>query len=136
MDTFENPTPAEPDANFLKAQVDSLRRMLSFSLVLFLLLCAAFNVFLLRQNKTLNEEAAQLNQQVPAMNATIVEFSKFIGSPPIQQMFTNLKAYSRTHPDITPILAKCGLSDAPSTSSTKGSPAPAPAKAPAAAPKK
>jgi hypothetical protein len=102
----------------LQQQLDSLQRLFIVTLIVLLFFTAAVDLYLVRQvvtvRKVLEPQLAMMEQY------TSNEL------PRIQGFIISLQTYSKTHPDINPILAKYNL--VPSTNSMFTAPAPAKSK--------
>ena len=94
-------TPASDEQN-LRAQVDSLLKLFSATLVVLLIISGALNLFLLRQMMTVRKD-------VMTMGPTVVNYEKN-DLPQLQNFVALLQNYAKTHPDFVPVLAKYGLS--------------------------
>jgi hypothetical protein len=88
---FETSAPAGED---LRAEVQSLRSMLSFTLLLAFVFSFFVFVYLRSQNSQLN---AQLANQESALNAA---------QPMAAELLGKLSDYAKTHPDYQPIFQK------------------------------
>lgn len=143
MEEFEAKPMSQPDlpeSTNVQLQIQALRQLILSTLLLVLVVSGAFNIFLLRQYRTVKAElapmkanAAQIIQQCNTINATANDLAK------------KFLEYGRTHPDFMPILNKYGIRSAgatgapPSTSLAPSVPGMTPSTtptAPIAAPKK
>jgi hypothetical protein len=126
MDNVEPKAPQSSEAN-LQARIESLRQTLISALILMIVISGTFNIYLYRQwNAT--------RYDVNAMNGMVEEFTK-TNLPVVRDFITRLNDYSKTHPDLIPILAKYGQYNATNTPHTPPA-IPGAGPAPAAAPKK
>jgi hypothetical protein len=129
MDNFDNLTPAQPDSTELQAQVDSLRRLVLWSLLLLLLLSGTFNLLLWRHVRWAGSDLAQADQQALQIQS---EYNMVSGQG-VQDFLRNLSEYGRTHPDFEGIVTKYHLNEVTSKpAAIPSKTAPAPAKAPSA----
>jgi hypothetical protein len=127
MDNFDNKTPIQAGENDLQAQFDALRHLVTSTLILVIVVSGTFNIYLLRQWRTVSKELAQIRPQAAQI---ITDYQK---SGPMMDDFVNkITDYGRTHADFAPIMAKYNLRPAGATGAL---PAP-PASSPAAKPKK
>ena len=128
MDNLDNKTPIQPNANDLQAQFDALRHLVVSILILVIVISGTFNIYLLRQWRSVSKELAGIRPQAAQM---IAEYQKVSG-PLMNDFVKKITEYGRTHPDFAPVLAKYNLKPAGPT----GAPPATPASPPAAAPKK
>ena len=127
MDNLENKTPIQAGENDLQAQFDALRHLVTSTLILVIVVSGTFNIYLLRQWRTVSKELAQIRPQAAQI---IADYQK---SGPLMDDFVNkITEYGRTHADFAPIMAKYNLRPAGAT----GAPAATPVSPPAAKPKK
>jgi hypothetical protein len=87
----------------LRADVQSLRTMLSVTLLLLFIFTFCVNVFFLRQVSAVNAQVAQAQQLVD-------NFQKGGGYAQGAELVSRLNEYSRTHPDFAPIMQKYNFS--------------------------
>jgi hypothetical protein len=128
MDNLDNKIPLQAGDNDLQAQCDSLRHLITSTLILVIVISGTLNIYLLRQWRTTSKDLASIRPQAAGM---IAEYQQKSG--PLMNDFVNkLTEYGRTHPDFAPILAKYNIKPVAATSV----PAAAPTPAPAAKPKK
>lgn len=97
----------------LRADVQSLRTMLSVALLLLFIFSFCVNVFLFRQVKAITAQVAQAQQLVES-------FQKGGGFTQGAELVSRLNEYARTHPDFAPIMQKYSFHITPT-----GAPAPA-----------
>jgi hypothetical protein len=93
---FENAPGTEMSE--LRLELDSLRSMLSASLLLLFIFSACVNLYLFHQASAVHAQASQANQLV-------YDFDHG-GSALIVDFWTKLNDYSRTHPDFAPVFNK------------------------------
>ena len=127
MDNLENKTPIQAGESDLQAQLDALRHLVKSTLILLIVVSGTFNIYLLRQWRTVSKELAQMRPQA----AQLIEDYKKSG-PMMDDFISKIADYGRAHPDFAPILAKYNLRPAGATSV----PPAIPASSPAAKPKK
>jgi len=101
------------------SQISALRNQVFILLVALIVISGTLTVYLFRQSSLLGKD-------VDANMKVINSFNQ--GSPAVAEFANKLGAYSMTHPDIRPMLAKYGIVPA-ATQPNLGTP-------PAAAPKK
>lgn len=110
MDNLENtPTSPKPSSELenLREECESLRKLLTVTLVLMILVTGVINFFLLRQAKYSRVDAENMKSQEAFLNQTINEYK---ASLPLMTNFTSrLVDFGRTHPDFQPVLARYGL---------------------------
>ena len=128
MDNLDNTSPIQPDANDLQAQCDALRHLVVSILILVIVISGTFNIYLLRQWRSVSKDLAGIRPQATQM---IAEYQK-VSAPVMNDFVKKITDYGRTHPDFAPVLTKYGLKPAGPT----GGPPATPAAPPAAAPKK
>jgi hypothetical protein len=127
MDDLDNKTPIQTGENDLQAQYDALRHLVTSTLILVIVISGTFNIYLLRQWRSVSRELAQMRPQAAQL---IADYQK---SGPLMDDFVNkITDYGRTHADFAPILAKYNLRPAGAT----GAPAATPVSPPAVKPKK
>ncbi|HEX3798426.1 MAG TPA: hypothetical protein VH413_06960 [Verrucomicrobiae bacterium] len=95
--TFESPSGSEAES--LRSEVQSLRTVISFSLLLMFILSVCVNIFLFRQVKLMDVQVA--NEQ-----AVVNTFETAGGGVQVVEIWMKLNDYARTHPDFAPIVAK------------------------------
>jgi len=92
--------PAESGVEGLRSEVQSLRAILSCSLLLIFIFSMCVNIFLFRQTNMVSNQFAQANQLITAWanggpaQAQAIDFWK------------KLNDYARVHPDFMPIINK------------------------------
>jgi hypothetical protein len=127
MDNLDNKTSIQTGENDLQAQYDALRHLVTSTLILVIVISGTFNIYLLRQWRSVSRELAQMRPQAAQL---IADYQK---SGPLMDDFVNkITDYGRTHADFAPILTKYNLRPAGAT----GAPAATPVSPPAAKPKK
>ena len=127
MDNLDNKTPIQTSESDLQAQYDALRHLVTSTLILVIVISGTFNIYLLRQWRSVSRELAQMRPQAAQL---IADYQK---SGPLMDDFVNkITDYGRTHADFAPILAKYNLRPAGAT----GAPAATPVSPPAVKPKK
>ncbi len=119
MDNLDTPTPSQPGANDLQAQVDGLRHLVVSLLILVIVMSGTLNIYLLRQWRSVSKDLAGVRQQAAQMMA---EYQKVTG-PLMTDFVKKLTEYGRTHADFAPVLAKYnirppGATNAPPTAPT------------------
>jgi hypothetical protein len=127
MDNLENqPVTPGPEAE-MQAQMNSLKQLVIYALVLIFIVAGAINMYFWRQLRSVQTElaplqaqSAQITAEVSKVNTAANEFAK------------RLIDFSKTHPDFAPILKKYNLQAPPATNA----PAAAKPAAPAAPAKK
>jgi hypothetical protein len=114
MDNLDSPAPAQPDMQDLQAQCDSLRQLIISVLILLIVVSGTFTIFLLRQYRLTNGDLAQLESQFraeqPQYNRAKLVMDDFV---------RQIREYSYTHPDFTPILSKYNIPVAQSPAAPK-----------------
>ena len=101
MNGAENSPSPDKQSSSLQKELDSLRTMFITTLVVLIVFSGAVNLYLLSQVRTVNKEL-QREQK-------IVENFKTTELPNITTFISSLQTFSKTHPDIYPILAKYNL---------------------------
>lgn len=124
METLDNQAPAPNDLGQLQSECDSLRNLLTLSLVLIIVVSGSLSLFLWRQVSVTRQELEEYRPQVAMM---LNRYQKQMG-PATENFIRKLLEYSKTHPDFTPTLTKFGIKST--------SPTAAPGPAPAVSPKK
>jgi hypothetical protein len=119
MDTLENKTSPQPNANDLQAQYDALRHLVVSMLILVVVISGTLNIYLLRQWRSTSKDLAGIRPQASQM---IAEYQKVSG-PLMNDFLKKITEYGRTHPDFAPILAKYGLKPAATTNLPPATPA-------------
>jgi hypothetical protein len=127
MDNLDNKTPIQPGENDLQAQYDALRHLVTSTLILVIVISGTFNIYLLRQWRSVSKELTQMRPQAAQL---IADYQK--SGPLMDDFVSKITEYGRTHPDFAPILAKYNLRPPGAT----GAPPATPASLPAAKPKK
>lgn len=107
------PESTESSNENVRAEVQSLRAMLSVALLLLFIFSFCVNVFLFRQVTAVSAQLAQAQQLV-------ANFQKGGGYTQGAELLSRLNEYARTHPDFAPILQKYNFHI-----TTTGTPAPA-----------
>jgi hypothetical protein len=128
MDNLAPNTPAQADANDLRAQFDQLRQLIASVLILVIVISGTLGIYLLRQWQTSRKDLAAIRPQASQM---ILEYQKVSG-PLMNDFVKQIADYGRTHPDFAPVLAKYGIKPASPTNT----PLEAPGSRPASATKK
>ena len=106
------------------ALVRRLQQQVNTLLILLLVVSGTLSVFLLRQVSLQRKEMDRLRPVVAQYNTNVV--------PRLQEFMNQLGEYSRTHPEVMPILTKYGLVQHPAAGpGTSSSTEPAPAIPPA-----
>jgi hypothetical protein len=122
MENLDNKTPVQAVDSDLQAQFDALRHLVTSILILLIVISGTFNIYLLRQWRTVSKELTQIQQQAAPL---IADYQK---SGPLMDDFINRIAdYGRTHADFSPIMGKYNLRPAAATSAPPVTPAAAPA---------
>ena len=129
MDTLENKTPIQPNANDLQAQYDALHHLVVSILILVIVISGTLNIYLLRQWRTASKDLAGIRPQAAQM---IAEYQR-VSAPLMTDFVKKITDYGRTHPDFAPVLAKYGLKPA---GPTGAAPATTPPQQPVTSPKK
>ena len=125
MDNLDNKTPIQAGENDLQAQFDALRHLVTSTLILVIVVSGTFNIYLLRQWRTVSKELAQIRPQAAQI---ITDYQK---SGPMMDDFVNrITEYGRTHADFAPIMAKYNLRSAGTASAPPATPASSPATMP------
>jgi hypothetical protein len=101
MNGAENSPSPEKNTSQLKKELDSLRTMFVTTVVVLIVFSGAVNLYLLSQVRTVNKELHREQK--------MVEDFKSKELPNINAFISKLQSFSKTHPDINPILAKYGL---------------------------
>jgi len=127
MENLENKTTIQAGENDLQAQFDALRHLVTSTLILVIVVSGTFNIYLLRQWRSVSKELAQIRPQAKQI---IDDYQK---SGPLMDDFVNkITEYGRTHADFAPIMAKYNLRPAGAAGALPA----APNSSPAAKPKK
>jgi hypothetical protein len=113
MDSFETKSPAQPAAEDLQEQVETLRHLVVSLLVLVVVVSGTFSIYILRQLRDAHRELARIRPQVAQMTATYQRAE----APMMQTLMNKFADYGATHPDYVPILAKYGIKPAASAAS-------------------
>jgi hypothetical protein len=125
MDNLDNKTPIQAGENDLQAQFDALRHLVTSTLILVIVVSGTFNIYLLRQWRTVSKELAQIRPQAAQI---ITDYQK---SGPMMDDFVNrITEYGRTHADFAPIMAKYNLRPAGTASAPPATQASSPATMP------
>jgi len=113
---------SEPD---LHAQFDALRHLVTSTLILVIVISGTFNIYLLREWRTVSKELAVLRPQATQM---IADFQR--SGPLMDDFIHKITDYGRSHPDFAPILAKYNLRPAGAIGAPSAPPAPPPTSKP------
>ncbi len=99
MSETENPVEISGDSGVeaLRNEVQTLRAVLSFTVLLLFVFSICMNVFLFRQATAVSGQAAQAQ-------AVVSNFESMSGQA--NDFWLKLNDYARTHPDFQPIVAK------------------------------
>jgi hypothetical protein len=99
MSEPENPieTGADSGVEALRNEVQTLRAVVSFAVLLMFVFSVCVNVFLFRQATAVSGQAAQAE-------AVVSNFDNMSGQA--TDFWLKLNDYARTHPDFQPIIAK------------------------------
>jgi hypothetical protein len=127
MDNLETKSPIAGGDHDMQAQIDALRHLVMSILILVVVLSGTFNIYLLRQWRSVSKELAQIRPQAAQI---INDYQK--SGPLMDDFLKKITDYGRTHPDFAPILARYRLSPSAAT----GAPPAAPVTSPIAKPKK
>ena len=121
MENLDNKLPLQASDNDLLAQFSALRHMVTSILILVIVISGTFNIYLLRQYRSVSRELAQMRPQAEQI---LAEYQQKSG--PLMDDFVNkITEYGRTHADFAPIMAKYNLKPAGATSVPAVAPAPA-----------
>jgi hypothetical protein len=127
MNDLDNKSPIQDGQNDLQAQLDALRHLVTSTLILVIVISGTFNIYLLRQWRSVSKELAQIRPQAAQI---LTDYQK--SGPLMDGFLSKITEYGRTHADFAPILAKYNLKPAGAT----GAPPATPIASPAATPKK
>jgi hypothetical protein len=119
MDNLDDKTPAPAGTNDLQEQLDALRHLVVSALILLIVVSGTFNIYLLRQWRTVSKELTNYRQGAQQM---IADYQK-TSVPVMNDFLKKVTEFGRTHPDFVPILAKYNI---------KPGAAPGPVESPAA----
>ena len=108
MDNLDIKMPVQPNASDLQTQYDDLRHLLVSLLILVVVISGTFNIYLLRQWRSMSRDLAAIRPQAAQM---IAEYQKVSG-PLMNDFIKKVTEYGRSHPDFAPILAKYGIKPA------------------------
>ena len=126
MEIPDNKTPIPAGDPDLQAHLDALRHLVTSILILVVVISGTFNIYLLRQWRTVSKELAQIRPQAAQI---IADYQK--SGPLMDDFLKKVTEYGRTHPDFALILAKYRLSPA----TAAAAPPAAPISSPTAKPK-
>lgn len=102
---------SQPSDSDVAAQLKTAQRQVSNLLVMLLVVSGTFSIYLFQEVRydraNLAVLAPQAQQQAQANELIATYNQKSV--PAMQNFFTQLGEYSKTHPDVLPILAKYGL---------------------------
>jgi len=90
---------AESSVESLRNEVQTLRAILAFSVLLLFVFSVCVNIFLMHQTSA-------LSRQVQQAQAAVSTFETAGGGAQVVDIWTKLNDYSRTHPDFQPIINK------------------------------
>jgi hypothetical protein len=122
MENLDNRTSVQAVEHDLQAQFDALRHLVTSILILLIVVSGTFNIYLLRQWRTVSKELVQMRPQAAQL---VQDYQK---SGPLMDDFVNkLTEYGRTHSDFAPIMGKYNLRPAAATSVPPTTPAGSPA---------
>jgi hypothetical protein len=127
MDNLDIKAPGQTRENDTQAQLDALRHLITSTLILVIVISGTFNIYLLRQWRTVSKELEVVRPQAEKM---VKDFQQ--NTPLMDDFVSKITDYGRTHPDFAPILAKYNLRPA---GAIGAAPAP-PTSSPATKPKK
>jgi hypothetical protein len=82
----------------LQQAVATLRNQFFGLLIVLLVLCGSFNLFMLRQLKMVRTQAVELGRAVNEYQKT--------SAPAMNELLSRLTDYSKTHPDFSPVLSR------------------------------
>ena len=121
MENLDNKIPLQASDNDLLAQFGALRHLVTSILILVIVISGTFNIYLLRQYKSVSRELAQMQPQAAQI---IADYQQKSG--PLMDDFVNkITEYGRTHADFAPIMAKYNLKPTAAASVPTAAPAPA-----------
>ena len=108
--TTASATSSDPD---LRADLESLRSLVGYTIILVCVISLTLNMYLLRQMRYAQRDLQSIKQQATEM---ITQYQK-VSAPIMDSLVRQITDYGRTHPDFAPILSKYGisLSNAPAT---------------------
>jgi Ni,Fe-hydrogenase I cytochrome b subunit len=95
--TFE--PKADSSVEGLRNELQALRAVVSFALVLMFVFSICVNIFLFRQATTLGGQVANAQNMVSA-------FESAGGGAQVVDIWNKLNDYARTHPDFQPVINK------------------------------
>jgi len=114
-----NGTQSTPQsASDLEKQVQSLRLILALALACALAIGASLSLFLYGQHRIVKRNLTDAQKFIDDYNTNSV--------PLLRSLQQNLQVYASTHPDLTPVLQKYGITNRPAapSPSTGGAPPP------------
>jgi hypothetical protein len=118
MEDLNNKTPVQAVDSDLQAQFDALRHLVMSILILLIVISGTFNIYLLRQWRTVSKELLSIQQQAAPL------FADYQKSGPLMDDFVNkITEYGRTHADFAPIVSKYNLRPVVATSAPPITPA-------------
>lgn len=94
-------TPVSNNTEVQQANCETLRCQLNSVLVLLLVVSATLTIFFMRQ-------ATEARKQRDAIQRIVTEYNQ-IGAPALNDFAAKLREYSKSHPDVLPILTKYGV---------------------------
>ena len=106
MDNLENPIPTQSEEIDWKDQVESLRRLLTWTLFFALVVAVSFDLYLWRQFRFVRSDLAQVWLSAPQIEA---ELNK--NGSAIQDFLKKLNDYGKSHADFGPISKKFHLDE-------------------------
>lgn len=97
----------QPDDNDLRAQFLSLRKQVSTTLLLLIVVSGTFNIFLWREYRYAHAELTALRAQA---GPGLMEYQKVL-EPHMNEIVRRIAEYGRTNADFAPIMAKYRLTN-------------------------
>jgi hypothetical protein len=118
MEDLDNKTAVQAGEEDLQAQFDALRHLVISILILVIVISGTFNIYLLRQWRTVSKELKQIRPQAEQL---IQDYQK--SGPLMDDFVSKITEYGRTHSDFAPIMARYNLKPAAATGAPPVTPA-------------
>jgi hypothetical protein len=93
----------------LRNAVTGLKKLLTISLLLLLVLTGSYNLLVIRLMLSVRKDLGIMKPQVTAM----VQQYEQVQGPGISAFYSNLVAYAKTHPQFTPVLIQTRVLNPP-----------------------
>ena len=126
MENIDDKPITQPAQTDLQEQLDALRHLVVSVLILLIVVSGTFNIYLLRQWRTVSKELTGYRPQAKKM----IEDYQTVSVPVMSDFLKKVTDFGRAHPDFMPILARYNIKPTAATGTAPVNVAPPSAVAP------